>query len=490
MYFYSDNGEQRYHDLWIGTPQHGHNVKDPAMLVEFNKNSTGNSVVHIKWRGYPMGPNGERYAVSGLYRSSAVLDKDHVTTWYTRVDTSPGVVKLMYLQRQASSSKRNANRLILTYNYSAARPVGNSNAEGRYCYVQISYFVKKDGTTELESFDTINIDNDVADSMRSFFHAVLPDYDSSHSKSVDAQWAQWVSSTLDRLWSTYKDVEPLGGFGRLRNVRRFQTTFSIPSSLEGKLLLDEYNLLTSGLSMKPYAAYHLGAMRQAAYLDALDHVPIMNENNISNIVSLVSFIKGIVIDHRVEIPKSLNSAWLAYRYTYSTTKSDMQEAINFMHRTVGKDLFGRGFDCYGVTKYQFGNTIVTARCHLSMVPKELELLDKIWTSLYKYGLSPSFYVVWDAIPYSFIVDWFIPIGDILSGYDKTRMYDRTYNISDIWYSIKYSYTDETGTYTSYARWSGDSPPEFRGYYALANKGTTSDKVIGFRILDLLSLSYK
>jgi hypothetical protein len=125
-----------------------------------------------------------------------------------------------------------------------------------------------------------------------------------------------------------------------------------------------------------------------------------------------------------------------------------------------------------------------------MYPKELDYLDKIWTGLYKYGLSPSFYVIWDSIPYSFIVDWFVPIGDILNGYDKTHMYDRTYTISDIWYSIKYSYTDENGTYTTYARWSGDSPPEFQGYYSLENKGTTSDKVIGFRVLDLLSLSYK
>jgi hypothetical protein len=94
------------------------------------------------------------------------------------------------------------------------------------------------------------------------------------------------------------------------------------------------------------------------------------------------------------------------------------------------------------------------------------------------------------VPYSFIVDWFIPVGDILSGYDKTRMYDRTYDMEDIWFSFKYEWTEKDGSYSAYTRFGSSALPEFQGYYTLDNKGTPSDKTIGFRILDAASLLFR
>jgi hypothetical protein len=94
------------------------------------------------------------------------------------------------------------------------------------------------------------------------------------------------------------------------------------------------------------------------------------------------------------------------------------------------------------------------------------------------------------IPYSFIVDWFIPVGDMLSALDKRRMYDRTYTMSDIWFSLSYEMKDNDGTYKAYTRWASSDLPEFQGYYSLENVGTPSDKVVGFRILDALSLLFR
>jgi hypothetical protein len=227
----------------------------------------------------------------------------------------------------------------------------------------------------------------------------------------------------------------------------------------------------------------VNAAKQAAYLDALDHIPQLNENSFANILEIVALVKGIVIDHRIEIPNSLQSAWLAYRYQYTTSKLDLQEAVGFVKRSFDVNALAKGFSCYGSHHFTYDGVPVVAKCRLTVKQKELEYLDRIITALYKYGLSPSFYVVWDMIPYSFIVDWFIPVGDILSGYDKTRMYDRTYDISNIWFSLKY----QTSEFRSYTRWTEVSLPEFQGYYTLENKGTASDKVIGFRILDALSL---
>jgi hypothetical protein len=262
------------------------------------------------------------------------------------------------------------------------------------------------------------------------------------------------------------------------------------ASLEKYLAFDEFNLLTTGFSNVPYAAYFLNAARQGAYLDALDKVPILNENSLGNIVEFTSFLKGIIIDHRIDIPRSLSSAWLSYRYAYTTTKLDVQEAVGFVRRCYGQDLLGSGISCYGRHVFEYKDLTVTVKCRLDVRQKELETLDKIACALYQYGLSPSFYVIWDMIPYSFIVDWFIPVGDILSGFDKTRMYERSYDISNIWFSISYSGTDKGTPYSVYTRFGSDSLPEFQGYYTLENKGTASTKVLGYRILDSLSLLFR
>jgi hypothetical protein len=265
--------------------------------------------------------------------------------------------------------------------------------------------------------------------------------------------------------------------------------YAPPKPSPDMLVLDEYNLTRFGISGKPRAPYFLKVGMQEAYLDALDKVPQMNENSLSNVLELVGFLKALLIDHRIEIPKSLGSAWLSYRYTYTTTKLDAEEAIAFVHRNMPEDLLQNGFSCYGHTTVHHSGMDIVVKCHLSMRQKELTMLDKIWSSLYRYGLSPSFYMIWDMIPYSFIVDWFIPVGDILSGYDKTLMYDRTYDISDIWFSTKYLLTDNGFEYQAYTRWASSSPPEFNGYYTLENKGTTANKVLGYRVLDTLSLMF-
>jgi hypothetical protein len=266
---------------------------------------------------------------------------------------------------------------------------------------------------------------------------------------------------------------------------------STPSTSPASALkFDEYNLLFgSGMSTKPYAAYKLKVMEQEAYLDALDHIPQLNENSLANVIELVAFIKALVFDHRIEIPRSLQSAWLTYRYVYNTGKSDAEEAINFVHRNMNIDL-SQGIACYGVTRHTFDGVDVTCRCRLDATQRELSTLDQIWTSLYRYGLSPSFYVVWDMIPYSFIVDWFIPVGDILNGYDKTHMYDRTYDMQNLVFSIKYSCTEDDIEFSAYTRWFKSELPEFQGYYTLENKGTTSSKVIGYRILDAMSILFR
>jgi hypothetical protein len=124
---------------------------------------------------------------------------------------------------------------------------------------------------------------------------------------------------------------------------------------------------------------------------------------------------------------------------------------------------------------------------LDIAPKELALLNKVWKSLYTFGLTPSFYVVWDMIPYSFIVDWLIPVGDIVASWDTEREFTSNYDIKSLIFSL--SYDDGSNAFYQnhyYTRWLSSTPPQLHGYYFFEDD--PSSATVGKRILDTIALT--
>lgn len=241
----------------------------------------------------------------------------------------------------------------------------------------------------------------------------------------------------------------------------------------------------------PLANYWWNVLTQQAYLDAITSMPRLNDNSISNIIELVGFIYNLVVKHRIEIPASLQDTWLSYRYQHTTSVLDAEEAISFVQRNIALKDIDHGISCYGVSRYNFHDTLVTCRCGLTVRPREVETLGKIWRSLYTYGLQPNFYTLWDMIPFSFMVDWFIPIGEMASAIDaKNHFTETNYDIKKICYSISYDVTDDDGSiHHQYTRWEGTTPPELKGYYFLESKDPSS-KTIWYRILDTAALTIR
>lgn len=238
-----------------------------------------------------------------------------------------------------------------------------------------------------------------------------------------------------------------------------------------------------------FSGYWRNWLIQHAFLDACEHIPKLNDNSISNVLEIISFIYNLVVKHRIEIPKSLSSAWLAYRYSFTTSTLDAREAIDFVHRHMDLGSLDSGISCYGISSHNFEGTPITCRCGLSVKPRELGYLGKIWRALYTYGLQPNFYVIWDSIPYSFIVDWFIPLGDILSVADASRMYNSDYYVFEkIVFSLSYIRKTDDGNISCYTRWSGSVPPELNELYWFDKEGHSSTKTHVYRVLDTLSLT--
>lgn len=119
--------------------------------------------------------------------------------------------------------------------------------------------------------------------------------------------------------------------------------------------------------------------------------------------------------------KALASAYLIYKYVVSPSISDTENI---------KDDGARIFNL--ATKNRFSNErrrgrventcpvlatlarlTYTCTIHTSL---RSEIFPQIWNALEKFGLDPSAGQVWDLIPYSFVVDWFLPLGDSLKYY--------------------------------------------------------------------------
>jgi hypothetical protein len=240
-------------------------------------------------------------------------------------------------------------------------------------------------------------------------------------------------------------------------------------------------------------SYWRNYLYQHALLEACQSFPSLSDNSISNIMEIVGFIKSLVIDHEIEIPKSLGSAWLAYRYQYSTTKLDVEEAIKFVHRHMDLGTLDRKLTCYGKSSIDYKDTTITCRVSLDIEPKNLGYLGKIWRALDTYGLTPDFYVIWDSIPFSFIADWFLPISDILATLDADAKYfsGEYYSLSNVCCSLSYTRelnvgNNEVGHVKCYSRWKASIPSCLDSFYWF-DTPSSSAKTVRKRILDFVSL---
>jgi hypothetical protein len=248
------------------------------------------------------------------------------------------------------------------------------------------------------------------------------------------------------------------------------------------------DLRYQGYPIVDMSNYWIRYATQHAFLDACQSAPSLNDNSISNILEITGFIYKLVVKHQIDIPNSLQDAWLAYRYSYGTTKMDAEEAISFMSRHLPDNIWDIGYKAYGCHVFTYKGATVTARCTMRMKRKEVSKIRDIWIALEKYGLAPDFYVIWDMIPYSFIVDWFVPVGDVLDVIDASTQYtEENYDFGQIVYSLSYSFNADDGLpHHVYSRWVEETPPALSGYYWL-EKDKTSNKTIVKRVLDTLSL---
>lgn len=125
--------------------------------------------------------------------------------------------------------------------------------------------------------------------------------------------------------------------------------------------------------------------------------------------------------------------WLAYRYQYKTTVSDINQFIEAASRGYLKRIENQTL----AHPLRAGGTFngetwhLKCRLHESNRDPFMALAER----MRRFGVLPDFHVLWDMVPFSFAVDWFIPVDDFLSSFDRW-WYSQGYQFDELLFSRK------------------------------------------------------
>lgn len=266
--------------------------------------------------------------------------------------------------------------------------------------------------------------------------------------------------------------------------------------------------------------YEFSWLVQHAFYDACNGIGKANENTIQNIVQIVSDIASIcstlgigsleLVDDTAKVAKKSlkkrlkekvpshelvqvaekgSSAWLGYRYSYTTTMMDYRQYVEYINHKA--DLYFEFMKLsyhetvFGTATLNVDGVDVRCTCQLAYRPRTYEGLKSAMRYIHDAGLEVNPYVLWDFVPYSFIVDWAVPLGDVFSVISDQKYYtSEYYDFEYVGFSIKYELGEEG---TRYYRWYQDPPPLESFYWFDKGDSKPSGKLMLKRALDVVSL---
>lgn len=221
----------------------------------------------------------------------------------------------------------------------------------------------------------------------------------------------------------------------------------------------------------------------AAYLEAARSLPEADVNLMGNLKEALDYIKGAI--SAIKDPKSALSGlidttsnpkqlWLSYRYVYKTNQQDAKEMQDLVSRldylsTVTKaKLKATGWVSQSGARYG-----VSMRIPLSTVLPQ-DLIDLV----HQFGLNVTPSNIWDLIPYSFMVDWFLGIGDKISFFEDWIGAAELHPMN-IWFQAR-AETEDASYYYRVPGYIPSVPPLYTSHEA-------SGKTIAMRVADTISI---
>lgn len=176
--------------------------------------------------------------------------------------------------------------------------------------------------------------------------------------------------------------------------------------------------------------------RDKAIYEAIDDVSLSNINwieNANDVKNLLETLKGFLALFRPVLTpwdwlKKFANFWLFWQYVIKTTIMDVNDLIaliKLLKSNLGRlpelirksDMFGRGTCTETMTS---GGCTTTLRCNTKVCyGPDVGSLDSFLSRLSLLHLAPKLEDLWDLIPYSFVVDWVIPVTDAINNLENT-----------------------------------------------------------------------
>jgi len=134
----------------------------------------------------------------------------------------------------------------------------------------------------------------------------------------------------------------------------------------------------------------------------------------------------------LDATQRLSNGWLSYQYGWKPLVNDVYGAVDAYHKKlkVGDELHAvdgpkgdfRGSQkggIQGIWDSMSGGKPVNGTWKLPTVPPRTSMHGQISNpnlrSLNELGLLNPAAIAWELMPFSFVIDWFVPIGDLLGG---------------------------------------------------------------------------
>lgn len=132
----------------------------------------------------------------------------------------------------------------------------------------------------------------------------------------------------------------------------------------------------------------------------------------------------------VPFGKTFSKRYLAMVYGWKPLLSDLNRAMSGISNLQKSDSFtfvkkarvsktGAAFNVHGTSINGFTATMGVSRIDRCRMEVEYEVVSSVLSSLSSLGLTNPVSLAWELVPYSFVVDWFLPLGNWFNTFDAT-----------------------------------------------------------------------
>nr|UJQ85350.1 MAG: hypothetical protein 1 [Leviviridae sp.] len=228
----------------------------------------------------------------------------------------------------------------------------------------------------------------------------------------------------------------------------YENTFIYARATDPKLFLDRVPRLLPPVDISLVDRIRVNALTYAPWSDmarmAYDSIELGSESN--GIMYAVEYgemkhqVQKLIDTFKINsATKLISSLYLSFIYGWKLT---LQDTLDMRDALLEDDSLKRYRLCCSVTRR--GDSTFRYTVYTDQYAKLRDLLSQLADRL---DACLTLENVWDMVPYSFVVDWIIPIGDVLNSIDKFLYLERSY--SDCFHCKTWNYVTKVETPAGY-----------------------------------------